>query len=847
MFRLITKVFFCLLVCFSLNAEKSLSLDFPYSEYANDKDYDGVKDARDNCPETYNPSQDDSDGDGIGDVCDQDDCGCTNEMQKIYVCQDGKTRRVNCSALSDDSTTCGPCEDKKEKPCETCEADERGNIRLCLIKPGRKLMNVAGRCGDLQKYYDKDGDLVNNVECGPCNCAMIGDTDSDGDGVCDSLDECPDNPNKSQAGMCGCDKYDSDGDWVCDEDDICPGFSDKVDSDGDGVPDGCDVCEGKDDNLDVNNNGIPDGCETCASGDSDNDGICDDVDICAGFDDKIDSDGDGVPDGCDLCQGADDGQDQDLDGKPDACDVCPLDYFDDQDRDGVCDSNDQCPGGDDRIDSDGDGVPDACDTCANGHGGDADGDGVCDSNDRCPGGDDTVDNDGNGIPDACDEQKCYTSGNSEFEFIQDVKINTWFNLTNDNGGYAQFEEPSLMFYPGDSIKLWVTPGYIDRVAELSYAIYIDWNGDKDFDDEGEFVYHTRSLRERGRDMVIPSYARPGKICVRFIVDYGRINGPCDPCIDGEVEDYIITIKGESCTATSESFDYMLDVPLQGLDGGTGWDGPWRAMVSGNPKARILQGSLFATNNQARGQKLGILTPPDNNYMILRRFNVDSEDVWMSFNYFRRGGEGSFDIMLGDNDENLTIGTDGILRIGNQAGQRLPMGAPSFIVVNITRTTNGHSVRAWVNPQASGPLNPAAAVTATGISLTETIDQVIFGFTGNDPIQATDHYIDEIRLGCQDSDVRIADQGGNNPTNFALELTIAPNPIRAGTNAGITLSNASFFQGTMNLYTMSGSLVLTQHAVAGLNILQTSELAPGMYVLEIVTDAGRVTEKLVVQS
>ncbi|MCO6436319.1 MAG: hypothetical protein J5J06_04445 [Phycisphaerae bacterium] len=72
---------------------------------------------------------------------------------------------------------------------------------------------------------------------------------------------------------------DSDGDGVPDSCDQCPGFDDAVDSDGDGVPDGCDLCPGFDDSVDPDGDGVPSPCDNCpttpnaSQADDDMDGV----------------------------------------------------------------------------------------------------------------------------------------------------------------------------------------------------------------------------------------------------------------------------------------------------------------------------------------------------------------------------------------------------------------------------------------------------------------------------------------------------------------------------------------------------------------------------------------------
>lgn len=139
-----------------------------------------------------------------------------------------------------------------------------------------------------------------------------GRADSDGDGVPDSRDQCPNTPAGAPVDAKGC-PLDSDGDGVPDYLDKCPNTKQGVpvgadgcplDADGDGVPDNLDECPNTPKGAPVDSKGCP--------LDSDGDGVPDYMDDCPntpagavvnsrGCPTVVDSDGDGVPDAQDLC------------------------------------------------------------------------------------------------------------------------------------------------------------------------------------------------------------------------------------------------------------------------------------------------------------------------------------------------------------------------------------------------------------------------------------------------------------------------------------------------------------------------------------------------------------------
>jgi len=203
-----------------------------------------------------------------------------------------------------------------------------------------------------------------------CNdeCNNLIDSDGDGTGDCDDL--CPNDPNKTEPGICGCGiaDTDSDGDGTVDCNDGCPNDPGKTESGicGCGVPD---VDTDSDNTLDCNDNCPNDPNKTqigiCGCGvtdtDSDSDGIPDCNDNC---DNLIDSDGDGTNDCDDLCP--DDPQkigpgicgcglsdtDSDNDGTLDCIDT-------NDDNDGLPDVEEQGPDGNDpNYDGNGDGTAD---------------------------------------------------------------------------------------------------------------------------------------------------------------------------------------------------------------------------------------------------------------------------------------------------------------------------------------------------------------------------------------------------------------------------------------------------------------------------------------------------------
>ena len=327
-----------------------------------DDDNDGVVDVTDRCPTGATGwtsiELTDNDGDGCRDVDEDDDDDDDGLLDNLDSCPDGRH-----------GWTSGPASDRDGDGCKDEGPENSGH----------------------GEDEDDDGDQKHD---GPDDCPRgvvgwisSGATDVDGDG-CKDDGEDPDDDN---------DGFNEDN-----GDDHCPGtplgdFVDgfgcsvsQGDSDGDGVDNLLDACPDED------ATGWDENADGCID-DIDGDGVKDDVDECIAFPEGSPV---GV-DGCSDRQRDDDGDGATGDTHPQGDDQCPdtyanetaisfgcsqrqLDGMRDDDEDGVNNLDDICPAtpGDDLTSTGGSGVDeDGCSYTQR----DADGDGVANSVDSCPG------------------------------------------------------------------------------------------------------------------------------------------------------------------------------------------------------------------------------------------------------------------------------------------------------------------------------------------------------------------------------------------------------------------------------------------------------------------------------
>ncbi len=447
-----------------------------------DSDKDTIINSQDNCPNVPNTNQLDSNGNGVGDACEGSQTLREKALKKIseYAKSKGTSSPPTVKDYIDAQVVGVTSESLSKINQRVSQLTESDVDTVSEIQEILKELNISAPSAD----FDGDGikDSVDNCpshanpdqkDSDSDSSGDVCDLDNDNDGVVDKIDNCPLVSNSQQKDLDkdgagdACDPVDDrndiDGDGIKNDIDNCPAISNpnQADIDGDGTGDACDSVDNRNDG---DGDGVKNNIDNCPAisnpnqADLDNDGK---GDACDSVDDR-DDDGDGVRNSIDNCPSVANANQSDLDnnGKGDACDTTDVG---DSDGDGVVNVIDNCPlvANADQADSDKDGKGDACDVVNDV---DTDSDGVPDNRDEFP-------NDGTKISSVTSAYRLMTQATfgateAEMDRIVSIGVDAWID--------EELDKPSAYDSSFDSFKT-----HLERTIEITKQVapYTDWNKD----------------------------------------------------------------------------------------------------------------------------------------------------------------------------------------------------------------------------------------------------------------------------------------------------------------------------------------------------------------------------------
>ncbi|MEO1259829.1 MAG: GEVED domain-containing protein [Bacteroidota bacterium] len=164
---------------------------------------------------------------------------------------------------------------------------------------------------------------------------------------------------------------------------------------------------------------------------------------------------------------------------------------------------------------------------------------------------------------------CFTTGQTNYEFIQRVEVGGLDNDSGNNYGYGDFTNIGTQLHRGGTASVRLTPGFINNSYSEAWRIWIDTNQDEDFDDAGELVFAGGpSTAAVSGTMNIPSSALLGKTRMRVAMRFFTAPDDCGT-FSGEVEDYTVEILPYCPSLGITKYEFIDEVSINGFTNNSG--------------------------------------------------------------------------------------------------------------------------------------------------------------------------------------------------------------------------------------------------------------------------------------
>ncbi|WBX73720.1 GEVED domain-containing protein [Tenacibaculum pacificus] len=158
---------------------------------------------------------------------------------------------------------------------------------------------------------------------------------------------------------------------------------------------------------------------------------------------------------------------------------------------------------------------------------------------------------------------CISESNSASdEYIQNVVLGTINNASTGENGYSNYTSISTKLIKGSSNTITITPNWTSTIYNEGCGVWIDYNKDGDFSDEGEAVFINNPSKDTpvAGTFTVPLSAVNGATRMRIVLKYNEVPTACESSFSyGEVEDYTVVIEEDQTDTTAPSAPANLSV------------------------------------------------------------------------------------------------------------------------------------------------------------------------------------------------------------------------------------------------------------------------------------------------
>lgn len=462
------------------------------------------------------------------------------------------------------------------------------------------------------------------------------------------------------------------------------------------------------------------------------------------------------------------------------------------------------------------------------------------------------------------------STNVNDEFISRVQLNT-INNASSGQFYSDFTSVSTNLSEGQTYTVTVTPTWNGSTYAEGYAVWIDYNGDKDFADAGELVWSKAASTNTPNSgtFTVPTGTVKAATRMRVAMKYNGIPTSCEAFTYGEVEDYTVNLGGGSApdtqapsvpasltssaiTQTTASLSWSASTDNVGV---TGYD-----VYQGN----TVLGTVTATSANITG-----LTAS-----TAYSFRVRAKDAAgnvsgysNTVNITTQSNSVSYCASKGNNTNDEYIDRVQLGSINNLSGNssgygnftnlstNLAKGSSNAITITPKWTGSVYSeaYAVWIDYNQDGDFNDSGELvysrsksTATPISGSFTVPtsatsgatrmRVSMKYNANPTSCETFTYgeVEDYTVVISNS----ANQGFTNNLATDSQITIYPNPVK-GSVLNVEILNATAKDYV--LYNLMGQVVAKGAYSEAINV---STLQAGVYILEVNADGNKFMKRFV---